>query len=128
MFITSSIRVVQSMAEGTRVQELQQQMESAKGMWEIFQSQQAQMQSQQSQMQNQINQTQQTLIQHGKEMNQHGVDIKDLSSKMDQLLEVMLARNSVPGMETPAFVQQGPLEGRHTREMEESSFGFCKSY
>jgi hypothetical protein len=71
MFITSSIRVVQSMAEGTRVQELQQQMESAKGMWEIFQSQQAQMQSQQTQMHNQINQTQQTLIQHGKKMNQH---------------------------------------------------------
>jgi hypothetical protein len=113
MFITSGIRAVQSMAKGTRVRELQQQMESAKGLWEISQSQQAQMQSQQTQMQNQIN--------------QHGVDIKDLSSKMDQLLEVMLARNSVPGMETLAFVQQGPLEGRHSREMGESSFGFSKT-
>jgi hypothetical protein len=101
------------MAEGTRVRELQQQMESAKGMWEISQSQQAQIQSQQTQMQNQIN--------------QHGVDIKDLSSKMDQLLEVMMGRNSVPGMETPTFVQQGPLEGRHIRETGESSFGFQKT-
>ncbi len=83
------------MAEGTRVRELQQQMESAKGMWEISQSQQAQIQSQQTQMQNQIN--------------QHGVDIKDLSSKMDQLLDVMMGRNTVPGKETPTFVQQGPL-------------------
>jgi len=108
MFITSGIRAVQSMAKGTRVRELQQQMESAKGMWEISQSQQAQLQSQQTQMQNQIN--------------QHGVQ-----NQIDQLVEVMLARNSVPGMETPTFVQQGPLEGRHTQEMGESSFGFPKT-
>jgi hypothetical protein len=34
------------------------------------------------------------------------------------------AKNSVPELESPTFFEQGYMEGRHTRENGESSFGF----